>query len=485
MKTIFIEPPFPPGLWVARDQAGKFGTLSSSQDALFPPLDFAYAGAILEKNGFEFEIIDAPALNLDWKGLLHKVSKIRDPSFIIVNTSAITLPYDLIIINAIKKRKQDSVIGVTGSLLSVWPEMAMKNPSIDIVIQSEVEFVILELLKALENDRLKDVNGITYRDDDGSIVRNPKRQWDLNLDELPFPAYHRLPVKRYHYDRLPRRPFITMLTSRGCPYNCIYCPYPIAYGNLWRARSCENVIEELQYVVDKFGVKSVLFKDQVFTFDMKRAEEICDRILEHKLNIQWICETRVDKLSEKLLLKMKKAGCTELHLGVESGDPEILSAIGKRGVKIDTIKRVFKAAKNVGIKTVAFFIIGLPNETRHSIWKSYKLAIGLNADHVQFTIITPYPGTKLYEIAERNNWILCRDPSEYNLRNVVMRTDKLSGEDLIQAKKHIDNCLKAQGVYAQEILKPPLLASLVKKVLSTIARKAERQFRIWVEEEEP
>lgn len=482
MKTIFIEPPFPPGMWVTRDQAGKFGTLAPPK-TLFPPLDFAYAGAVLEKNGFEFEIIDAPALNLDINGLLHKVSAIKGSSFVIVNTSALTLPYDLSIISAIKKRIHDSVIGVTGSLVSVMPELALNNPSVDIVIQSETEFIILELLKALEKNCLKSVDGIAYKDinNDRLIVRNPKRQLNLNLDELPFPVYDRLPIRKYYYHELPKKPFVTMLASRGCPYNCIYCPYPIAYGDVWRARSCKNVIDELRYLVDKFKVKSVLFKDQVFTFNMERTEEICDSIIDHKINVQWACETRVDKLSEKLLLKMKKAGCARLHLGIESGDPEVLSTIGKKGLNIDMIKRIFKAAKNIGIKTAAFFIIGLPNETKLSIWKSYELAKKLNADHIQFSIITPFPGTKLYQIAEDNGWILCKDPTKYTLRNAVMKTDKLSEQDLIQAKKYLERCLWHPSIL-KKWLKFLHLPKLEQKFLSLITRKNEEQFKSWIKQ---
>ncbi|MEM2292083.1 MAG: radical SAM protein [Nitrososphaerota archaeon] len=480
MKTILIEPPLPPGMWVTRDQAGKFGTLAPPK-TLFPPLDFAYAGAVLEKNGLEFEIIDAPALNLDVKGLLQRISNTRGPSFVVVNTSALTLTYDLSVINVIKKKMRDSIIGVTGALPSVLPKVVLDNSSADIAISGEVEFLILELLKALENDCLKSVRGVAYKEDE-TIIANPIQQLNLNLDCLPFPAYHLLPINRYYYAELPKKPFVTMLSSRGCPYGCMYCPYPILYGNLWRARSVENVIDELCYLVDRFKVKSVLFKDQVFTFDMERTKEICDSIIDHKINIQWACETRVDKLSEKLLLKMKKAGCVRLHLGVESGDPEVLSAIGKKGLNIDLIKRIFKAARNIGIKTTAFFIIGLPGETRLSIWKSYKLAMELDADRVQFTIITPYPGTKLYEIAEKKGWILCKKTSKYTLRNVVMQTDKLSEQDLAKAKKYVDSCLKVH-TYIRKILKQPFSADLVKKISSIIARKHEEPFKKWVLEE--
>lgn len=488
MKSLFIEPPFPRHCWITRGQAGKFGTLAPPK-TVFPPLDFAYAAAVLEENGYEFELIDAPALNFNVKKLMDRVSN-DESSLVIVNTSVVSLTDDLNVASLIKEKSPESLVCVTGSLVSVMPDVALSNPAIDIVIQGEIEYTIVELLKAVEAGQLKDVHGIAYKKD-GVIVKNRNQPLSLNLDELPFPAYHHLPIDRYYYNLLPRRPFVTMLTSRGCPYKCFYCPYTIGFGSIWRKRSPSSVLDEIQLLVDKFNVKSVLLKDQVFTFDMKRAEEICEGIVERGIDIQWRCETRVDRLSEKLMLKMKEAGCVGIHVGIESGDPKILSAMAKRGLNIDMVRKIFATAKDVGIGTSAFFIIGLPGETKRSIWASYKLARQINPDIIQFTMITPYPGTELYDMAKEKGWILTEDWTKYNLSNVVMRTDKLSKQDLTSATEYLEACLAFRNKYfrrtsneLQRLLGRYSPLSRFTKKFSTVfgnylRRNAERRFELW------
>ena len=221
-----------------------------------------------------------------------------------------------------------------------------------------------------------------------------------------------------------------MLSSRGCPFGCIYCPYPIGYGDVWRGRSPENVTSELRMLVEEYNIKSILFRDQVFTFDMKRAEEICDGIIREGLDLQWRCETRVDRLEKKLMKKMKKAGCQAIHLGVESGDPNILKNYAKVGLTLERIRKTFKNAKDVGLETVAFFMIGFPGERKESVKKTLELARELNSDINWFTVAAPYPGTKLYDMAKREGWILTENLEKYSGREVVMRTDKLSEEDI-------------------------------------------------------
>lgn len=491
MKTLFIEPPYQSGYEVLRDQAGKFGA-KISPGTVFPPLDFAFSAAVLEKNGYEFEIIDAPALNLDVQRVLKNVSK-DEPRLIVVNTSAVSLTNDLKIACLIKERSPNSWVCVTGSLLSVMPEVALSNSKIDIVVRSEIEDTIVELLKALDDRRLQDVKGIAYKKD-GTIVKNPDRPLNLNFDGLPFPAYHHLPVDRYYYHLLPRRPFVTMLTSKGCPYGCIYCPYPIGFGNVWRGRSSKKVVDEIQYLADRFNVKSILFRDQVFTYDMKRTEEICKGIVDRGVDISWRCETRVDKLSEKLMLKMKEAGCVGLHMGVESGNPKILSTVAKRGLNLDMAKKIFAKAKDIGIETFAFFMVGLPGETKQSIWQSYKLAREINPDIIQFTVLTPYPGTKLFDIAEKKGWILTRDWSKYTGFDVVMRTDELSEQDIRRAQYYLKACLTfSENKHLENTahrwegilnMLPLSLSRLAKKFSSAMGyylrRDAEKQFEWWV-----
>jgi len=191
------------------------------------------------------------------------------------------------------------------------------------------------------------------------------------------------------------------------------------------------VIEEIKLLVKDYGIKDILFRDQVFTFDEERTEELCDEIIENQLRFRWKCETRADKLTRPLIAKMKKAGCKGINIGVESGDPRILQSMGKPGVSVEKIRDVFAETRKNSIETYAFFMIGFPGEGVSEIENTLNLARTLDADHIQFSIVTPYPGTKLFEMAERNNWIKTKDWTLYTSNEkAVMRTDKLTSAEI-------------------------------------------------------
>ena len=437
-KIILVQPPDPPQTQILRDHMGKFGILKKSssiiRDDVLPPLDLAYSASLLEKNGHEVDILDSPTLGLNSTQVLQLITK-ENPELVVINTSSVSIKHDLDFAADVKN-VVDGAIVVTGPHVTLNPNIALQKKEIDLVICGEIEYTILELSQKLSS--FGDIKGITYKEN-GNIINTPKRPLITQLDELLPPAYHLLPMKKYSYHLLKKRPFITVLSSRGCPFGCIYCPYPLGYGNVWRGRSPENVLSELKMLVEKYGIKSVLFRDQVFTFDMGRTEKICEGMVRDGIDIEWRCETRIDRLSKNLMVKMKKAGCAGIHVGVESGDPAILRKTAKVGITVDQIKKVFREAKEVGLETVAFFIIGLPGETKESISRTLNLAKTLSSDITWFTAAVPYPGTKLHELAEKKGWILTKDFEKYTGREVVMRTDDLTEDDirmaLLEAKK--------------------------------------------------
>jgi radical SAM superfamily enzyme YgiQ (UPF0313 family) len=431
-KVVLIQPPDPKGTVVVRDHMGKFGILEKKTSIIrydrFPPLDLAYSAALLEKNGFDVSIIDSPTLDIDRSKILNEVTN-KNPDLIIVNTSGVTISDDLDFASWLKNNTEVETVAITPTYM---PENILKKKNINIFIRGEVEHTVLELCQKFPN--IKRIEGTIHKKGN-KFFYNPKRPLIKNLDELPFPAYHLLPMKEYSHSLFKRKNFINVFTSRGCPFGCIYCLYPIGYGNVWRGRSPKNVLEELRFLTEEYNVKSILFRDQVFNFIPKRTEEICEDIVKEGMDIDWRCECRADLLSKNLMLKMKKAGCAGIHMGVESGDPTILKNIAKVGLSPEIVKRVFNDAKEIGLEALAFFMIGFPGETKEAISNTFKLAREIKAKKAWFCAVVPYPGTKLYNLAKRKGWILTKNLDDYTGRSVVMRTDKLTEDDI---KKAVD-----------------------------------------------
>jgi radical SAM superfamily enzyme YgiQ (UPF0313 family) len=228
------------------------------------------------------------------------------------------------------------------------------------------------------------------------------------------------------------------MTSRGCPYRCLFCDRP-HLGKKFRARSAINVVDEIEECVKK-GIGEFIFYDDTFTIDRQRVFDICDEILRRKLDIMWDIRTRVDNVDKVLLERLKAAGCARIHYGVESGNPEILKVL-RKGITIEQVERAFKLTKEAGIATLAYFMIGSPGETRSQILETIKFARKLAPDFVHFSIATPYPATPLYQIGleggqlKNDYWReFARNPTSDFVPELW--EEKMSGQELLGLLKY-------------------------------------------------
>jgi radical SAM superfamily enzyme YgiQ (UPF0313 family) len=227
-------------------------------------------------------------------------------------------------------------------------------------------------------------------------------------------------------------------TSRGCPFSCyFYCPYPLVQGRKWRQRSPEHVFQELKEVVNKFSIHKVFFRDACFTLDRARTVSLCNYIIEGGLDFKWWCETRIDRLDKDLLSLMKRAGLEGINIGVETGDEDVMKSRAKQGINLKMLKEIKKFADRIGVRLHFLMLIGFPEETRMSLYKTYSLIRKLKPKSFYCTVITPYPGTELFDLAHSREWIESYDWSQYYGMTPIMHTDNLSVDELKFAHKLI------------------------------------------------
>jgi anaerobic magnesium-protoporphyrin IX monomethyl ester cyclase len=257
--------------------------------------------------------------------------------------------------------------------------------------------------------------------------------WIKDLDSLPFPARHLLPMDKYTI--LGKKSTIgNIISSRGCPFYCTFCESSLLFGRMFRARSPKNVVDEMKQLINEYHPKTIEFSDDLFTLNMKRTETICDEIRRRGLDIPWACSSRVDTVSRSLLRKMKKAGCILIYYGVESGSQRVLNLMRKH-IKIEQIIKAIKWTKEVGIEILASFIIGFPGETREDMQKTIAFAKRLDVDYAQFSFATPYPGTELYQMAKEKGLLLTEDWSQYTAGKPVIAVDNSTKDDLTKLLK--------------------------------------------------
>ena len=360
---------------------------------IWPPLSLANCGALLEKHGFDVKIIDANTEFIKPKEVVRKINGF-DKVFITTSTldrwqcPHLNINPFLELIREIKKLNLD--IYVMGSHGTMRPKEMLKATNVKAIVRGEPELTVLEICK---EKNLKKIKGITY-EKNGKIISNINRP-PLDLNKLPIPAFHLLPMKKYFYEILGNN-FTLFEGSRGCPFSCIYCLKSM-YGDGYRKKLPEKLIEEVKYGIENFNIKTAYFIDLEFCINRNLVEKLCDFLIEQKYDFKWTCQTRFDTIDLKLLKKMKKAGCEIIHFGVETGSPRIMNIV-KKGITISQIKHGMKLTKKAGIKPVCFFMFGLPTETKKDMEMTIKLAKELNPTYASFHIATPYPGTEFYNM---------------------------------------------------------------------------------------
>jgi len=413
MRVLLINPPYKESTYIS------------------PPLGLAYIASILRENGHNLRIIDAPPLQYDPSDVKKEAGKVS-PDLIGIGSMTATIKSAVKVAEVLKSTLEVPVV-MGGVHPTIMPEETLKNVDyVDIIVRGEGEETFLELVNSLENgQKLDGIKGISYKEN-GKIFHNPDRPLIKNLDLLPFPARDLLPMGRYRQHLGHPTSFATMITSRGCPFNCIYCTKTM-FGRLYRFRSAGNVLQEMKEIIDRYHVKEIDFYDDMFTANRKRVIELCDAMIKERIDIQWKCEARVDLIDKELLMKMKEAGCYLIAYGVESGYQHLLEVLEKK-ITLEHIRKAFKLTREIGIETLAYLMIGIPGETKETIQKTLELAIELDPDYAQIGIATPYPKTRLYEMAKASGYLLEDDWSKYayvgDAATPVMRTEDLTQEDL-------------------------------------------------------
>lgn len=298
-------------------------------------------------------------------------------------------------------------VGVIGPFSSAKPELYL--PTADFVVRGEPEAAAARIAKGcLEK---------------GIVESKPVS----DLDSLAMPDWDGFPYQHFSYLPVIReRPFFPIITSRGCAFHCNYCPYTVFYA--YRSRSVENVIDEVEYLVSRYSMKGMLFRDPLFTGDKKRSIAIAEAILRKGFNVIWACETRLDLLDEELLRLFYRAGCRVVNVGIESSDPSLLENVNRRQIDRDYQKRIVDLADRIGIRITAFYILGLPGETPRTLATTIAYAKWLNTHVAQFFIYTPFPGTPEYEKQKDN--LIERDWERFDCFTPVIKYDHLNASEL-------------------------------------------------------
>ncbi|MEM7536952.1 MAG: radical SAM protein [Chloroflexota bacterium] len=397
-----------------------------------PHLGLAYLAAVSEQRGDEVVIFDA---DIERQPVGEFVQEFK-PDLIGITANTPQVKQAWRTAKAIKE-VYDCPVVIGGPHVSVLPEESCEKPYVDIVVRGEGEDVWIDISNRLESylkdqpsyatsefmnpehDIFDDCMGVTYKTSDGRIHNNPDRAAIADLDSLPWPAYHLFKMKHYTNlqpatDHVDGARSFSIMTSRGCPYRCTFCSQSIMPIK-WRSRSPENVLAEWRHLVEDYDAQEIGILDDSANIRVKRLEGLAQLLIENDLNhVPWIFVNgiRANLASKELLQLLKNAGLKRTAFGVESGDPEILKSIDKK-VDHDTIRRAFKNAKEIGLETIAFMIIGLPGETRESMQRTIDFAIELDPVIANFSMMTPYPGTKVYEIVKRQGRFLINDWEDY------------------------------------------------------------------------
>lgn len=459
MKVLFVNPP---------QTASKYKFMG----VIAPPLGIAYMAGVLQENNIDVEILDASAEDMDFKDVEKELLK-RKPDLVALTALTPTIGRALETAQVVKETLPDSIVVMGGYHPTFNFIETLEDENVDIIIRGEGEYIMLNLVQALENQSsLHDVKGIVFEDKNSKeIVVNPEAPLIQDLDELPFPALNLLPMKKYRLLDMDTH-MTTMITTRGCPMQCSFCSSAAMHGKKIRERSVENIVDEIEYLKTNYDIDTIAFMDDTFTLKKRKVMAICDEILKRNIEIMWGCTSRVDTLDEKLLKKMKEAGCITIFIGVESADQQQLDNMCKN-TTIAKIENAFKIAHKLKIRTIASVALGMPGDTKEIMNKTVKFVHKLKPNYAIYSLATPYPGTRFYKEAFEKNLIKIKDWSKYTLITPILETIDCSLNDMrkIQAKAFMKFYLRPHYIIRQFLQDGPYLLKTIFGVIKTALSK--------------
>jgi len=413
-------------------------------------LGLGYLAKVLESRGDKVKILDIGIEGESEKKISNFI-ELFSPNVVGITVQTHNYSKALMIAGLVKRLNPKCPVILGGPHPSILTEDTLSEPTVDIVMRGEGDISIVELMDCLEHGcSLDSIRGISFKKN-GKINHNEDRPFIEDINTIPFPAWHLFKMDEY-LAKINGCKVAPVLSSRGCPFRCIFCYRGPSAGKIFRPRSPENVVSEIEQLRGLYGIGSILFVDDTFTLNQKRAEKICDLLIEKQLGISWRCQTRADCLNINLLKKMKMSNCIDISIGVESGNRKILAATQKQRKNIndnkqnningfsqsqesdkriedksykEVVKKAFNMSAEVGISTSATFIIGLPGDTKESVQETIDFAKELNPNYAIFYAAMPYPGTELSRIIKERGGKLPKNWDDYRLMSSDIASSKM------------------------------------------------------------
>lgn len=391
------------------------------------PMGLAYLAAVLRKD-FDVKVLDGRAKfqrivpkNSKWEYFGYSpeeiIEQVKAYAPDVVGISCLSSFHFLDVADLFKRIKKidKDIITVTGGTHPTFlaDEVMKKYSSIDFIVMGEGEDTFHQLLLNINSEKeYNQLNGLAFRSN-GSYQINPKTKFIENLDDLPYPAFDLFPLDFYEKKSIPfsvtfrSKKTSPILTSRGCPARCVFCASKNYWGKRYRMRSAENVLDEIEYVVKKYGSREIQFIDDNLTLDKNRARKIFQGLIDRNIDIHWNTPNGIAvwTLDEQMLELMKASGCYELTVAFESGDQEVINKIIKKPLNLNYAEKMVNKMKSLDIQVHSFFIAGFPGETKEQILRSFSFAKKMDLDSAWFFLANPTPGSELYEICKKGGYI--------------------------------------------------------------------------------
>jgi radical SAM superfamily enzyme YgiQ (UPF0313 family) len=417
MNFLFINPP--------REIAGNnIWSIINSEN---PPLGLALLSAIWDEQGHSSQVIDAAVLKLTVPEIIARINPATD--FVGITATTPEISRALIIARKVRETFPNIKIIMGGVHPTVFHKELVRDKLCDLVVRNEGEIPIIELAKGTPYHLIPN---LTWRNSQNEIIINPDCKTYVDLNNLPFPAYDKLPMHLYHsaLGAARQKPSIGMITSRGCPGKCTFC-FSGMFGSQIRFMSPVRIIQQVQHLQQNYGIREISFYDDTFTANQKNVAQLCQLIIAEKIKLSWSCFARVDTVTPELLLLMKRAGCHQIMYGFETADENILKNINKR-INLEQFQKAVAWTKAAKINIRGAFMLGNPGETSASMGKTIDYAKAIGIQFAIFNITTPYPGTAMYQDFLQRNSLLHQNWELYNLAQPVLKLDTVSAQSVQQ-----------------------------------------------------